>query len=59
MDLLNKLLHYSNDTLAIRSRMNECMKKCKRDFDSAILKKNTEIARLRDELKKIASDIDK
>lgn len=57
MDLLNKLLHYSKDALSLRNNMIECIKKCKKNFDSALLRKNNDIAKMQDELKKIASDI--
>lgn len=57
MDLLNKLLHYCENTLSIRNNLIERNQKLKKDFDSTIQLKNNDITKMEDELKKIANDI--
>lgn len=57
MNLLNKLLHYCENTLPIRNNLIKRNQKLKKDFDSKISLKNNDLTKMEDELKKIANDI--
>lgn len=52
MNLLNKLLHYCENTLPIRNNLIKRNQKLKKDFDSKISLKNNDLTKMEDELKK-------
>lgn len=57
MNLLDKLLHYCENTLPIRNNLIKRNQKLKKDFDSKISLKNNDLTKIEDELKKIVNDI--
>lgn len=52
MNLLDKLLHYCENTLPIRNNLIKRNQKLKKDFDSKISLKNNDLTKMEDELKK-------